>query len=183
VGDWRGLILAGYYAGARLSDLARLRWRAIDLAERSITFKQKKTDTKIKIPIHSELLDYLLSRSVPDDETKPLFPSLHHKPGTGRNGLSMSFKRIMVAAGIEDGTARERPGAKGHRVSRLSFHSLRHSFTSALANAGVSAELRQRLTGHSDSRSLQLYTHHEFEVIREAIETLGRLPKEQETSK
>lgn len=176
--DWRGLILAGYYTGARLSDLARLRWQSIDLAERSIAFTQKKTSTQIKIPIHGELLDYLLERNAPDDEATPLFQTLHDKPGTGRNGLSMSFKRLMKAAGIEDGTARERPGAKGHRISRLSFHSLRHSLISVLANAGVPAELRQKLTGHADDKSHAVYSHHEFETLRTAIETVPRLPKE-----
>ena len=176
--DWKGLILAGYFTGGRLSDLARLRWENIDLAEQSISFRQKKTDAKIRIPIHSELLDHLLTLpgSSSDDDSKPLFPTLFHLSGTGRNGLSMAFKRIMEQAKIDDGVARERSGRHGHKVSLLSFHSLRHSFTSALANAGVPAELRQKLTGHADDKSHALYTHHEFEVIREALGSLGRLP-------
>lgn len=177
-GDWRGLILLGYYTGARLGDLARLKWESIDLAERSIAFTQKKTGTKIKVPIHAELLDYFLSCSVPDDGRKPLFPQLCKMPGPGKSGLSMSFKRLMARAGIDDGVARQRKGEAGRNVSRLSFHSLRHSFTSALANAGVPAEVRRKLTGHADERSHGLYTHHEFQVIREALSALARLPKE-----
>jgi integrase len=134
--DWRGFILAGYYTGARLGDLARLTWQSVDLAERSITFTQKKTGAKIKVPIHSELLDYLLSRSVPDEGRKPVFPTLYNKPGPGKSGLSMTFKRLMARAGIVDGIARQKAGDAGRNVSLLSFHSLRHSFTSALANAG-----------------------------------------------
>lgn len=179
-GDWPGLILAGYFTGGRLGDLARLRWEQVDLAERSISFTQKKTSAKIKVPIHPELLDYLLSRSVPDDGHKPLFPQLCKMPGPGKSGLSMSFKRLMARAGIEDGIARQKKGEAGRNVSRLSFHSLRHSFTSALANAGVPAEVRQKLTGHADEKSHGLYTHHEFEVIREALSTLARLPKEKD---
>jgi integrase len=177
-GDWPALILAGYYTGARLGDLARLKWESIDPAERSITFIQKKTGAKIKVPIHVELLDYFLSRSVPDDGRKPLFPQLCNMPGPGKSGLSMSFKRLMARAGIEDGIARQKKGEAGRNVSRLSFHSLRHSFTSALANAGVPAELRQKLTGHADDKSHAIYTHHEFETIRGALEKLGRLPRE-----
>src|SRR5260370_38826895 len=30
-GDWRGLVLAGFYTGQRLNDLANLRWRDVDL--------------------------------------------------------------------------------------------------------------------------------------------------------
>jgi integrase len=40
---------------------------------------------------------------------------------------------------------------KGRAVASKSFHSLRHTFVSALANNGVASELRQRLVGHSDS--------------------------------
>jgi hypothetical protein len=53
-----------------------------------------------------------------------------------------AFKRLMAKAGIDGGKIRDRNGAAGRSVSALSFHSLRHSFNSALANAGVSQELR-----------------------------------------
>ena len=58
--------------------------------------------------------------------------------------------------------ARQKIGEKGRNVSALSFHSLRHSFTSAMANANVPAEIRQKLTGHADSKSHATYTHHEL---------------------
>jgi hypothetical protein len=40
----------------------------------------------------------------------------------------------------------------------------------------VSQELRQKLTGHASADMNALYTHHELETIRTAIETIGRLP-------
>jgi integrase len=174
--DWKGLILAGYYTGGRLLDLTRLTWAQVDLEERSISFVQKKTDAKIKVPIHPELEDFLLSRSVPDDGRKPLFPKLYHLRGSGKSGLSSSFRRLMDRTRIDAGIARAKTGKAGRNVTRLSFHSLRHSFVSALANAGVPAELRQKLTGHADAKSHRVYTHHEFETIREALGALGRLP-------
>ena len=88
----------------------------------------------------------------------------------------MAFKRIMAAAGIDAGVARERAGAAGRNVSRLSFHSLRHSFTSQLANAGVPAEVRQQLTGHSDLSSHRIYTHLEVDTLGKAIAALPALP-------
>jgi integrase len=175
--DWRGLTLAGYFTGARLGDLARLTWQSVDLDERSIAFTQKKTGAKIKVPIHSELLDFLLGRSVSDDGRKPVFPKLYHLRGSGKTGLSSSFRRLMERAGIEAGVARQKTGAAGRNVSLLSFHSLRHSFTSALANAGVPADVRQKLTGHADAKSHQVYSHHEFSTVANAIERIARLPK------
>jgi integrase len=175
--DWKGLIMAGYFTGARLGDLARLTWASVDVAERSITLRQKKTGAKIKVPLHSALEDYLRSRSIPADKRKPLFPTLYKKPGPGKSGLSMSFKRLMARCGIDDGIARQKTGAAGRNVSSLSFHSLRHSFTSALANAGVTPELRQKLTGHLDKKSHAVYSHHELETIRDAVEKISALPK------
>jgi integrase len=175
-GDWRGLILAAYFTGARQGDLARLTWDAINFEERSITFAQTKTGAKIKIPIHPELEDYFLSRSVPDDGRKPIFPTLCHLDSNGARGLSDTFSALMDRAGIDAGVARVKTGAAGKTVRRLSFHSLRHSFTSALANAGVPPELRQKLTGHLDAKSHATYSHLEFETIREALGALGRLP-------
>jgi uncharacterized protein YbjT (DUF2867 family) len=65
-------------------------------------------------------------------------------------------------AGIAPGLARAHAGKAGHSVSKLSFHSLRHSFTSELARAGVAPEIRQRLTGHADLTSHKTYTHLEL---------------------
>ena len=65
------MILAGYYTGARLLDLARLTWGNVDLAEHSISFTQKKTGAKLKVPIHPELLDYLLPNRYPMTDVNP----------------------------------------------------------------------------------------------------------------
>jgi len=181
-GDWKGLILAGYYTGGRLSDLARLRWSNVDLAEKTVTFVQKKVQgkshkAKVRIPLHEALEEYLGSRPSSNSTNAPVFPELHDKPGSGKSGLSMAFRRIMERTGIEAGVIRERKGFAGRSVSSLSFHSLRHSFNSALANAGVSQELRQKLTGHASAEMNTLYTHHELETIRAAVQTIGRLPK------
>ena len=67
------------------------------------------------------------------------------KPG-GRHGLSEGFKRIVRKVGLDLQTVQ---GGGARKISRRTFHALRHSFTSALANAEVAPELRMKLTGHS----------------------------------
>jgi len=89
----------------------------------------------------------------------------------------MAFKRIMEKAGVEAGVARVSSGSKGRSFSLRSFHSLRHSFVSALANSGVSIELRRRLTGHASDEMHSIYTHHEIETIRQAVSAIPRLPE------
>lgn len=89
----------------------------------------------------------------------------------------MGFKRIMERAGIDAGLIRTAEGKKGRNLSALSFHSLRRSFNSAMANANISRELRMKLTGHSSIDINAGYTRFEMETLRRAIGSISRLPK------
>ncbi len=171
--DWKGAILVGYFTGARLQDVCNLRWDSVDLAKKIIRFRTAKTDQAITLAIHPELEDHLITCANSDDSRAFVFLTLAGKPSPA---LSIAFKQIMEKAGIEAGIAREKLGAKGRTISSRSWHSLRHSFNSALANQGVSQELRQKFTGHSTAEMNAVYTHHELETIRQAITSIPRLP-------
>ena len=138
--DWQRAILLGYYTGARLSDVANMRWRAIDWSNKIIS--------------------------------APMFPSLAGKGTGGKHGLSGRFVAVMEKAGIQ---GKRTQASGGRRLSSLSFHSLRHSFNSALANAGVSQEIRQKLTGHTSAEMNTIYTHHDLAPLRAAVEKLPSL--------
>jgi len=45
-----------------------------------------------------------------------------------------------------------------------------------MANAGVAPEIRQLLTGHASTEMNKVYTHHELETVRRAVESISRLP-------
>lgn len=174
--DWRTVILLGYFIGARLSDCADMEWASIDLVEKVIRFEEQKTrHTRKKrkcvvVPIHEELEAHLQSIASTDKPEMFLCPTLTGKDSGGAHGLSATFKTIMKEAGIDTKTGK----GKGTRnFSKLTFHSLRHCFNSALANAGVSQELRMKLTGHTTIENNEKYTHHELAVLRAAI---GKLP-------
>jgi integrase len=81
----------------------------------------------------------------------------------------------MAKAGVASGTLREKAGKYGRKVAERSFHSLRHSYVTALSAAGVAVELRQKLAGHSSESQSLLYTHPEFAALRSAIEKLPGL--------
>ena len=165
--DWRGVILCGYYTGLRLRDIADMQWSAVNLARQFLTVTTRKTRKDVVIPIHPRFAAWL-SKQTRGIGKAPVFPSLCGKAGSGKSGLSMTFKRIMDRAGIRGRLLREASG-EGRSQSSLSFHSLRHSFNAALANAGVEVELRQELTGHSSPAMNKNYTHTDFERMREAV--------------
>jgi Site-specific recombinase XerD len=167
-GDWQCAILFAYYTGARLRDVANMRWNAIDLNAKLINFIPSKTKKHVTIPLHSDLERHLLKS--PGVGKAFLFPSLAERSTGGKNGLSGQFARVMARAGIEGKITRHT--AQGRANSSLSFHSLRHSFNSAMANAGVAEEVRMKLTGHSTREIHTKYTHHELEALRAAVSVI-----------
>lgn len=172
-GDWKGVILAGYFTGLRLKDITELRWEAIDLTDGLLCLRTSKTGARVTIPLAAEFKTWL-SQQLLGIGKAPVFPSLAGKSGAGKSGLSMQFARIMAKAGIRGRVLRQRQEAgAGRTQSSLTFHSLRHSFNSALANAGVSQEVRQKLTGHASAKMNTKYTHLEIEGLRAAV---GLLP-------
>ena len=174
-GDWKGVILTGYFTGLRLTDVVQLHWEAINLEEKVIRIRTRKTGATVVIPLAEDLEKWLHSQARGIGKA-PVFPSLVKQNGGGKTGLSMQFKTIMKRAGVEGRIVRSRiEKSAGRTLNSLSFHSLRHSFNSALANAGVSQEIRQKLTGHATAAMNARYTHYEVEPLRTAVEKLPRL--------
>jgi integrase len=174
-GDWRGGIMVAFYTGARLQDVADMRWESVDLQNKWISFRAGKTQQRIKLPMNEALHEFLLELPAPDTGRAFLFPSLAQRSTGGKSGLSMAFKRIMERARVRGEVVRERKGEKGRSVNALSFHSFRHTLTSIMANAGVPVEVRQKFTGHTSAEMNQHYTHHEIATLRAAIEKLPGL--------
>jgi integrase len=167
--DWKTAILLGYYVGARLGDIISLSWANVDLDKGVLFYNQRKTDKRVEVPIHPDLEEHLLAIAG-DNPRGLLCQSLGSMRMGGGAGLSMQFAGLMARVGMDQHKVEV---SKKRMFSRLSFHSLRHSFTSALANAGVSPEIRQKLTGHKSIDVHQRYTHLELEPLQRAI---GALP-------
>ena len=97
--DWKIAILFGFSTGARLSDIANLRWSAINFEDRLVSFVPRKTKRAKKIlvmPLHPNLEAELVKR-----RGLPLafvFPSLAGRGTGGAHGLSAGFAAIMEPA-------------------------------------------------------------------------------------
>jgi integrase len=102
-------------------------------------------------------------------------PKLAARCKGGKDGVSFTFKRIMEKAGVDAMTG---PGSGFQSFSRRSFHSLRYSFNSTLANAGVSQEIRVKFTGHSSLKMNDHYTKLAFEPLKQAIAALPNFYEE-----
>lgn len=183
--DWRGVILTGAFTGLRLADVAKLKWGAVDLATgviRLIPAKTKRKKREVVIPMHVDLRSFFEHHPISDDPESPVFPSLAKRSVSGQKGLSLTFAGIMDTAKVSRGESRKvtkeekTEGARaGRTVHARGFHSLRHTFTSWLANEDVPEELRMKMTGHTDSGVHQAYSHHEVSTLARAIEKLPPL--------
>jgi integrase len=175
--EWKGLILVAFYTGQRLGDCATVRWRNIDLVSeiKAIRFQQEKTGEELVSMIHPELEDYLLSLPAAQSDDDFLFPTIAKQAQRNISPLSKAFRKLMKQAKIESRKVRAAGEGAVRTVYGLSFHSLRHSFNSILANAGVSEEMRMALTGHKSRGVHQRYTHHELERMRDAVSLLPRI--------
>ena len=178
--EWRGFMLAAFYTGQRLRDLADLTWGQVDLSQRMIFLNQSKGETGVVVPLHADLLEHLLGLPASDNPKAPVFPSLAGEAGSGRSGLSEAFKRIMLKTKIPVEKRLEPAGGGGRGRNNLSFHSFRHSLNSVMANAGVAQEVRQKLLGHRDADTHKVYTHLDFPSLRAAIEAVPSLTGKEE---
>jgi integrase len=185
--EWRGFMLAAFYTGQRLRDLADLTWGQVDFSQNMIFLNQSKGDAAVAVPLHPDLLEHLLASPTSDNPMAPVFPAFAGKAGSGRSGLSEAFKRIMVRAGIRIEKRLESAGGVGRGRNNLSFHSFRHSLNSVMANAGVAQEVRQKLLGHRDAETNKVYTHLDFPALQAAIEAVPsineRKPKNQKRNR
>ena len=166
--EWQTLIILGYFAGARLSDCVRMRWENIDPEAGMIAYIQKKTGKKVVVPMHYHVIEHITYLSEFGTEGF-LCPSMASKKPGGKHGLSEGFKRIVGRAGLDVMKVQ----GKGKRYfCQKTFHSLRHSFNSALANAGISQEVRMKLTGHSSMSMNNRYTHLDVAPLKNAMTAL-----------
>jgi integrase len=166
--EWQTLILLGYFVGARLRDCVQMKWEHVHPEEGVIVYQQQKSGKKVVVPMHYHVIEHLKQLSQYGTEGF-LCPKLATKGPGGKHGLSEGFKRIVRKAGIDPMTV---PGKGIRNFTKRTFHSLRHSFNSALANAGVAEEIRMKLTGHSSKAMNTRYTHLEVDTLKNAVTSL-----------
>lgn len=167
--EWKTPILLSFYAGLRLGDAVRLDWSAVDFSKGLLTFRAQKTKRIESLPLHPTLRRHL--EKIAGDTAGAISPTLAGQSSAGRSGLSGQFDKIMNEAGLGAPEGKKLEGNR-RRFKPKTFHSLRHGFVSAMANEGVSKEIRMKLAGHTSEDVATGYTHHEAARLREAINTI-----------
>lgn len=154
--------------GLRRAEISRVRWRDVDPEAGAITLPGSKTKNGKPARI---LLPCSLAaawRAWLEDPIVQLGGDLAEWPDPLPAAPTLrTYYLDLERANIP----RERPGGV------LDFHSLRVTFGSRLARAGVGLQLAQKLMRHSDPRlTANVYTRFAAEDWREAIEKVDLTP-------
>ncbi len=181
-GEWRGLLLFGLYTGQRLKDLASLTWQNVDVVQNQLRLVTGKTGRQIIVPLAAPVLAYIEGLPSTDDPAAPLFPESYKiaVKKTSDSRLSQQFYDLLVDAGMmKERTHLDTGKGRGQRreMNEISFHSLRHSATSLLKNAGVSETVTMDIIGHDSKAMSQHYTHVDEAAKRAAIAKLPDITK------
>lgn len=172
--EWRGMVLLGYHTGIRISDASMLIWENVNLDARTLSFVQTKISRRgakgkepIVLPLHEDLMNWFRERPRGIGKA-PVFPGLFGKGTAGYNCLTEQFRKLCERAGIKPSYGELKKG-KGRRFNKLTFHSLRHTFISNLADLEVSPDVRKEMAGHSSDKTHSRYTHLSFVAKEDAI--------------
>jgi integrase len=146
----RFLALTGWRRGEMLD----LRWRDIDLANRTVTLLDTKTGRSIRPLSHAAC-------SVIKD--LPRLGSLVFPASSGDDKRMAGFHKIWL-----------RVAAKSKLPSDLTPHALRHSFASVAADVGYSELTIAALIGHKKGSVTSRYAHHADAILLVAADKVAQ---------
>ncbi len=150
-----------YACGLRVSELVNLPENCINYDMKQIIVFGKGSKER-KIPVAEsalrEVAEYATYRDIYLNGQKSpwLFPSKNAKSGhITRDAFFKNLKKLAVKAGISP--------------ARISPHVLRHSFATHLLNHHVDLRSVQKMLGHEDITTTEIYTHIVSEKLREEV--------------
>ncbi len=159
----RAILELMYAAGVRLSEVAGLDRRQLDLGERTLVVRGKGNKERMVLiggPAEKALGRYLSG-------ARPLLASgAEEALFLNRDGGRLSGRSIQQIV--------RRHALKAGLDQRVFPHLLRHSFATHLLDGGAELRVVQELLGHASASTTQIYTHVTEERQREVLEDAHR---------
>jgi integrase/recombinase XerD len=152
-----------YATGLRISELVALPASAARRDERMLVVRGKGGKERmvpLGEPVRAALADYLAERPFFLAKGQPspwLFASRGVKGHLTRQRLTQLLKGLAPSAGIDP--------------ARLSPHVLRHAFATHLLDHGADLRSVQKMLGHADIATTQIYTHVSGDRLAKLVET------------
>ena len=173
----RVIYTIGIYTGQRLKDCVLLQWQNIDMRNRRIWVKQFKTGKEVTIPIADKLYEALHEAELwrRNQYVTPHCAERYNRTdaqgvNVGNNLINLDVLRPIRWIGLEPSI--KVPGRK-RKMTIYGFHSVRHSFASFCAEAGVPKAVLLSILGTDSDIADKYYTHVSEESQRKAIEAIS----------
>jgi site-specific recombinase XerD len=147
------MILLGYSAGLRASEIANLELKDIDSDRMTIHVRQGKGRKDRIVPLSPVLLSVARQHWLIERPRKFLFPGQDPKRPISRSTIAKVVRKAAQAAGIK---------------KTITTHTLRHSFATHHLEGGTDLRTLQLLMGHTNLKTTSLYLHVSTEKLRSA---------------
>lgn len=143
----KDLFIFGALTGMRQGEILNLQWSNIDFDQRLIQVTNQdgfltKTGRSRMIPMNDDVFELLKKLKIQSDGCMNVFNREGEK--LSQSYVEHKFKYYVRSAGLKE---------------ELKFHSLRHTFATWLVQNGASIYEVQKLLGHSDIKTTQIYAH------------------------
>lgn len=144
-----------YSSGLRVSELVSLKVKSLDLEDRTIHVRGKGGKDRVVLFDYNtkRLIDIFLENRT--FESEYLFINRHSNPLTTRY-IQIMIKNYALAAGIN---------------KKVTPHILRHSFATHLLRNGMDIRAIQKLLGHSNLTTTQIYTSVDMETLKKGYDS------------
>ena len=173
-GFTRPLFMLAVWTGLREGDICTLRWKDINLEQRFISLKTRKTGARVQIPISNQLYAFLAS--IRKTKSEYVFPKHAEMYLTNSTGVSYRIKQFLEGLGIQ--TTRT-PKGRTRAVSVKDLHSCRHTFCYYAGLAGIPLAVVQSIVGHMSPEMTKHYSAHaSMEDKRRGMERLSFFTQE-----
>jgi len=150
----RRTFLFSCLTGIRKSDIERIRWKDIHLYGdfTRIIFRQKKTQGQEYLDINSQASSYMGERGLPEEK---VFPEFRYS-----SYLITELRMWAMKAGI---------------AKDITFHTARHTFAVLMLELDTDIYTVQKLLGHKDIRTTQIYAKVLDKKKQEAVSKIPNL--------
>ncbi|MDP3641270.1 MAG: tyrosine-type recombinase/integrase, partial [Alphaproteobacteria bacterium] len=156
--DRRAVFLELLYAtGMRISELIQIKLSDIQWLDECLLITGKGNKQRI-VPFNQSskfaLIHYIQS-SQPSSKSGWLFPSSNSTNHLTRQRFFQIIKELAIDAGLDP--------------LKVSPHVIRHAFATHLLNHGANLINVQKLLGHSDIATTEIYTHIMTDKLKETV--------------
>ena len=163
------LLEIAYASGLRVTELVSLPTDALNLTSETLLISGKGGKERL-VPLTFSAMNAIVAYErvridflKGNNTSKFLFPSRSKQGYLTRRRLGQLLKELAIQAGLDP--------------TIISPHILRHAFASHLLNRGADLRSLQKMLGHSDISTTQIYTHVQKERLNAVISSYHPMAK------